>query len=348
MAAHGWGTDRPVEKLLYEEGYRFDFYQGVKLLEILHPERISPGEGSEPEKEAVQFKAKVGLDFPASEINEIAAPVEDEKPAKMSVNFMGLAGSQGPLPMPYTELILDRVWEKDTAFRDFLDIFNHRLISLMYRSRKTNRIGFEFTSPDQSHFARYLFSLIGLGTEGLLGRMKVRDRALLLYTAFLAQQPRSMIGLEYMLSDYLGIKVKGIQFCGQWHYLEEDQTTHIGLSGQNQILGQSVVVGTRVWDQQGIFDIHVGPLSLREFMDFLPLGDRFAPLCQLILFYEGNELSFYMVLLLKGDQVPESRLGGTGGPRLGWTSWLKTGDFKAEYGKVRLSPRFLDVDLSKL
>jgi len=348
MAAHGWGTDRSVKKLLYEKGYRFDFYQAVKLLEILHPEKVSLGERSEPEKEALHFKAKVSVEFPASEINEIAAPDEEEKPAEMSVNFMGLAGAQGPMPMPYTELILERVWHKDRALRDFLDIFNHRLISLMYRARKTHRIGFDFRSPDQSHFARYLFSLIGLGTEGLLGRMKVRDRALLFYTAFLTQQPRSMIGLEYLLSDYLGVKAQGIQFCGQWHYLEEDQTTSIGVSGQNQILGQSVVVGTRVWDQQGIFEIHVGPLSLKEFMDFLPTGDRFTPLCQLILFYVGDVLSFYMILLLKGDEVPESRLGRTGGPRLGWTSWLKTRDFEAEFGRVRLSPRFLDFDGNQL
>ena len=38
------------------------------------------------------------------------------------------------LPYCYTELILERLREKDTSFASFLDIFNHRMISLFYRA----------------------------------------------------------------------------------------------------------------------------------------------------------------------------------------------------------------------
>ncbi|MBW1766818.1 MAG: type VI secretion system baseplate subunit TssG [Deltaproteobacteria bacterium] len=346
MEPYSWGTDHPIEKLLFEEGHRFEFFQAVKLLEILYPEWVSVGEGVEPGKEAVRFKAKVDLQFPAGDLAEVIPPESDGKPAKMIVNFMGLAGVLGPLPPLYTELILDRVWNKDTALRDFLDIFNHRLISLMYRVRKKHRIGFEFKSPEHSHFARYLFSLMGLGTKGLQGRMKVEDRALLFHTSYLAQQPRSMIGLESLLSDYFKVKVKGIQFCGQWHLLEKDQISYIGISGQNQILGLNAVAGTRVWDQQGKFAICIGPLTLRDFLDFLPIGDVFTPLCELTRFYVGTELDFEVRLILKGDEVPESRLAGKDGPRLGWTSWLKTRRFQDEYAQVRLSTSLVDFKLS--
>jgi len=37
------------------------------------------------------------------------------------------AGSASPL---LTELLIQRIRFKDTAMRDFLDIFNHRIISL--------------------------------------------------------------------------------------------------------------------------------------------------------------------------------------------------------------------------
>ncbi|MFH1350720.1 MAG: type VI secretion system baseplate subunit TssG [Pseudomonadota bacterium] len=341
MATYGWGTDRPVEKILFEEAYRFDFYQAVRLLEWLHQGKVSVGEGPDPEKEAVHFKSSVTMEFPANEISEVSPPPGEEKTPEMKVNFMGLAGPQGPLPLPYTELILERVWRKDTALRDFLDIFNHRLVSLLYRIRKTHRIGLDLRSPEKGHFAKYLFSLIGLGTNGLRGRMKVRDRALLYYTEFLMQQPRSMIGLELILSHYLGVEIKGLQLRGQWHYLEEDQTTFIGLSGQNQILDGSAVLGIRIWDQQSKFEIHVGPLGLSVFLDLLPIGDRFTPLCQLTLFYVGDGLFFDVILILKGDEVPESRLGAERGPRLGWTSWLKTREFEGDFGRVRLSPRFM-------
>jgi len=83
----------------------------------------------------------------------------------------------------------------------------------------------------------------------------------------------------------------------------------------------------------------LGPLSFKEFLDFLPTGNGFTSLCELTRFYAGTELEFSFCLMLKGDDVPESRLGGTAGPRLGWTSWLKTREFKDKYGEVRLSPR---------
>ncbi len=344
MAAHGWGTDRPLDKVLFEEGHRFDFYQAVRLLEMLHPDTIPVGEGSEPEKEAVRFKSRVALAFPATDVSELIPLSRSGGPAEMTVNFMGLAGCTGPLPMPYTELILERVWNKDATLRDFLDIFNHRLVSLLYRVRKAHRLGFAITSPDKSNFATYLFCLIGLGTKGLLGRMRVKDRSLLFYATFLTQQPHSMIALERLLSHYFKATIKGVPLCGQWRHLEEDQITYIGSSGQNRMLGHSAVLGTRIWDQQGKFQIRVGPLALREFLDFLPIGTGFIPLCELIRFYVGDELEFEIRLHLKDEEIPESRLGVPGGPRLGWTSWLKTGKPGVEYGRVRLSPRFSGPD----
>jgi type VI secretion system protein ImpH len=347
MAAYGWGTDRPVDKLLYEEGHRFDFYQAVRLLGVLYPDKIPVGEGSEPEKEAVRFKSSVALEFPATDISKLTPSGHGAEQAEMIVNFMGLAGCTGPLPMPYTELILERVWNKDTTLREFLNIFNHRLISLMYRVRKVHRLGFDVPSPEKSNFATYLFSLIGLGTKGLMGRMRVRDRSLLFYATFLTQQPRSMIGLERLLSHYFNLRVMGVPLCGKWRYLEEDQVTCVGTSGQNQILGHSAVLGNRIWDQQGRFEIVVGPLALRAFLDFLPTGSAFIPLCELTRFYVGEELEFEIRLLLQDEEIPESRLGVTGGPLLGWTSWLKTGKEKVTYDHVLLSPRFSSQDKTR-
>jgi len=344
MATHGWGTDRSIDKLLFQESHRFDFYQAVRLLEMLHPDTIPVAEGSEPEKEAVRFKSRVSLAFPATDISRINPSSYNGGPAEMTVNFMGLAGCTGPLPMPYTELILERTWNKDTTFRDFLDIFNHRLISLLFRVRKAHRPGVDVTSPEKSHFARYLFCLIGLGTKGLLGRMRVRDRSLLFYATFLTQQPRSMIGLERLLSHYFNATISGVPLCGQWRYLEEDQVTSVGVSGQNQILGHGAILGTRLWDQQGKFQIRVGPLALRDFLNFLPIGGGFIPLCELIRFYVGDELEFEIRLLLADEEIPESRLGLPRGPRLGWTSWLKTGEPEVQYDQVKFSPRFSEPE----
>ncbi|MCP3950909.1 MAG: type VI secretion system baseplate subunit TssG [Desulfobacterales bacterium] len=341
MGTRSRGTDSPLERTIFDKGYSFNFFQAVKLLEILYPEQNSVGAHSEPAREPVRFTSRVSLEFPAGDINQIAAPDGEGDPADMAVNIMGLAGALGPLPTAYTELILERVRKKDTALRDFLDIFNHRLISMFYRVRKISRIGFDFNSPQRSNVARYLYSLMGLGTAGLQQRMHVPDRALLFYTAHFARQGRSMVGLESLLCDYFGVTVKGRQFKGQYHRIADDQITMIGISGQNQILGDTATIGTRVWDQQGKFELHVGPLTAEELLVFLPDGTAFAPLCELTRFYVGNELDFKIILIAQKGDIPTPRLGGTFNPRLGWTSWLGTRERETDNDTVRLSPHLL-------
>lgn len=325
-----------LEKSLFEEGYSFDFYQAVRLIEILHPEKISPGQGSEADKEAVRFRSETDFEFPASDLKDIIRSSEDDVPHEMSVNFMGLAANAGPLPAVYTELILERLQKKDRALKDFLDIFNHRFISLMYRVRKMFRIAFDFKSPEETHFADYFFCLMGMGTPGLRRRMKVPDRALLFYTAIVSSRIRSMTGLEVLLSDYFGVGIKGKPLCGRWYPLAEDQITKLGNSGQNRNLGIDTVIGSRVWDQQGNFELEIGPLNLKEFLDFLPGGRAYCSLCQLTRFYAGPELGFDFLLLLRKEEIPGIRLNTAGISRLAWTSWLCTSEFEEPCGRVKI------------
>ncbi len=259
----------------------------------------------------VHFRSTVKLDFPASDIaqvtrkQDIPKRAQPKAPAEMSVNFLGLAGALGALDIPSTELVLQRESQKDTALKDFLDIFNHRLVSLLYRIRKHHRVGLGAATPGMDQVARYLYSLIGMQTPHLKGRMHVRDRALLYYAGILAQQPRSMAGLERILTDYFQVEVKTRQFVGQWCELEESQWTTIGESGTNQRLGRdTVVVGTQVWDQHARFEIQLGPLDLEDFESFLPTEWRFSVLCDLVRFYVKDEFEFNVRLILKAEQIP--------------------------------------------
>jgi type VI secretion system protein ImpH len=334
MATHNWGTNRPLSNFLFDEAHLFDFYQAVRLIEKIRPSSVPVGENDDPSKEAVRFKSRVSVEFPASDIEAIRSRRDSDQP-EMVVNFMGLAGVLGPLPNPFVELIIEREVRGDTGFRDFLDIFNHRLVSIMYRLRKTHRLGLENKSPDQLSFAQYLYALMGIGTKSTQGRLKVRDRAFLYYTGLIAQKPHSMSGLERLLSHYFRVVVRGIQLIGRWHNLDPDQVTIIGRFGQNRTLGDGAVLGTRIWDQQTKFRLVIGPLTLSEFEAFLPIGPRFTPLLEITRFYVGPEMDFEINLVIKARDVQEIRLGATG-LRLGWTSWLKTKDFMSDDAQVVL------------
>jgi type VI secretion system protein ImpH len=338
MASRNWGTNRPLVDLLFDEAYRFEFYQAMRLLERLRPESVAVGEGSNPAVEVARFKSRVSMSFPASDIDSIK-PGKDGGPPEMAVNFMGLAGAFGPMPNPYVELLIERETRGDTTFRDFLDLFNHRLLSIMYRIRKVSRVGMEIKSPDQVPFANYLYALMGLGTRGLRDRMDVRDRAWLYYTGLMTQKPHSILGLERVLSHYFGVTVKGRQFRGRWQPLERDQWTIIGAQGQNQVLGESAVLGTRAWDQQTKFTLVVGPLKLKDFEEFLPAGSRFQPVVEMTRFYTGRELDFEINLVIKALEVPPAVLSAKSGPRLGWTSWIRTKASTKDDNQVILAVR---------
>jgi type VI secretion system protein ImpH len=343
VAAHGWGKDRPLDEWLYEEGYRFDFFQAVKLLELSQPKSAPVGEGAEPAREPVRFKSAVGLAFPASDVADVTHAAVKGGAAQMTVNFMGLAGALGPLHAPTTEEIIERVWRHDTALRDFLDIFNHRLVSLLYRIRKVHRIGQDNAPPGSDRLSSLVYAAFGMGTPKLRGRMLVNDRALLFYAGLLGQQPRSLVGLERILEDYFRVPVVGRPLEGRWLELEEDQWSAIGATGRNVQLGADAVLGKRVWDQQGAFELCLGPLTLEEFLEFLPTGWGFGPLCGLVSFYCDDALDFSVRLTLKASEVPGARLGEKGGVRLGWTSWLRTSEALSDDSQVVVSPASLSA-----
>ncbi len=336
MAGYGWGTEHSVEDWLFNEGHRFDFYQAVRMLELIYPQKHPVGENADPAMEVVRFKSAVSLAFPASEIGSIKPPANGE-PAEMTVNFFGLAGLSGPLPVSYSELVLERIWAKDLAMRDFLDLFNHRLVSLMHRARKLHRVGLDCRSPEQSHLAPYLFSLIGLETNGLKDRLGISDRSLLYYAGLLAAKPRSMAGLVGMIGDYFDTTVAGTQMRGRWLTIDPEERTAIGMSGRNQRLGVDAAVGSRAWDQQGMFQLRVGPCAYSLLLDFLPGGSAFASLMTLTRFYAGDELEFELALAVEPTTVPGIRLGSGGGARLGWTTWLARAEASGSLPVVRLS-----------
>lgn len=334
MAAQSRGADPSLEQLLFEEAYRFDFFQAVRLLERLFPERRPVGREVNPAPEVVRFRSHAALSFPPSAIHGISPAKDGEGPVQMTVAFMGVFGLLGVLPRHYTELLIERERHKDYALRDFLDLFNHRLISLFYRAWEKYRFPVAYErgvlggeGPDR--FSQYLFDFIGLGTQGLRGRLAVEDEAFLFYAGLLAQHPHSGSALVGLLSDYFMVPVEVVQCVGQWLALSATNRSRLGWRAGNSTLGVNTIAGSHVWDQQAKFRLRLGPLTYAQFCRFLPSGESFRPLVALTRWYAGQEFDFDLQLILRAPEVPPCRLGDAGprGPRLGWSTWLKAAEF---------------------
>ncbi|MGH7987008.1 MAG: type VI secretion system baseplate subunit TssG [Candidatus Binataceae bacterium] len=340
MAAASGRSDPSLEELLFEQSYHFDFFAAVHLLEMLYPDRKPVGRQASPEEEAVRFRAHLSLSFPPSAIQEIEPP-GDGRPARMTAAFMGLTGPLGVLPRHYTELLLERMRRKDAAARDFFDLFNHRIIALFHRAWEKYRfyIGYEQAARNggaEDAFTAHLFDLLGMGTNGLRGRLEFADDALLYYAGLLGQRPRSASAVINILGDYFGVPVEIAQFVGQWLEITEENRTRLGPGEVNNLLGANAVAGTRTWDQQAKFRVRVGPLSYDEFARLLPGGDAFRPFVQLTRYCVGQELDFDLQLVLKAPEVPWWHLGDQR-PRLGFSTWLKTKEFDRDADQVVFS-----------
>jgi type VI secretion system protein ImpH len=341
MAAENGRTDTPLERLLFEEPYRFNFFQAVRLLERMYPERQPVGRHDDPSQELVRFRTRVSLNFPASEIHELtrSGSLEEHLPPRMEVAFMGMTGPLGVLPHRYTELLLERMRYRDTALREFLDLFSHRMISLFYRAWEKYRFGVAYERGGQDRFTEYLFDLVGLGTGGLRRRMSLEDEGVLPYGGLVGQRPHSSSTFEAILGDYFEVPVRVSQFVGQWLDIDEGSLSRLG--NANSELGINAVAGSRFWDNQSKFRLVLGPLTFAKFRMFLPSGSAFKPVADLARFLAGMEFDFDVQLILKAEEVPACRLTTSGDdqPLLGWTTWLKTREFTQDDSQVVLPDR---------
>lgn len=330
MAAEGGGSDlalrtRTLEDELMEEPYRFEFFQAVRLLEHFGRGRTPVGRFANPQTEVVRFGITNSLVFPASEIQELN--YGEGKPPLMRLNFMGLTGPLGVLPLYYTQLVSERVRARDTAMRDFLDIFNHRIVSLFYQAWEKYRFSVEYERSGRDQVSHHLLDFIGLGTEGLQDRQTVSDQSLMYYAGLLGQHPRSAVALRQFLQDYFDVPVKIEQFAGAWYRLSPDMQCCLDRApSDSERVAIGAVVGDEIWDEQSRVRIILGPLTLDRYLDFLPSGTAYEPLRALTKFFSGNEFDFEVRLVLKRDEVPPCELGreDSGAPLLGWLSWAKS------------------------
>jgi type VI secretion system protein ImpH len=350
---------------LFDEPYRFDFFQAVRLLARIAPDRAPVGQDGPYSSEVVRFAQHLTLAFPASAIHELerqyrprgakpshAPPADagaDGKPPRMITSFIGLVGPLGALPTVYTEELVGPAARHRGAAVDFLDLFHHRLASFFYRAWEkynlpalwekgaTAGAGLELGNDE---FTTHLFDLLGLGLPPLRNRQAFPDASLLYHVGIFAQQHRSAVMLERFLRDYFGHPVTVKSFSGQWLRLEPEQRSRMGRQGSFNALGRDVVAGRRVWDVQSKFRVRIGPLTFKQFRELIPGGGACDRLMHLIRFYVRAELDFDVQLILKAEEVPWCRAGRdpAGAARLGGYAWLKCREFDSDAEQAVFRP----------
>jgi type VI secretion system protein ImpH len=253
---------------------------------------------------------------------------------------MGLIGPQGVLPYHYTQLVMERLRARDRGLQAFLDIFQHRIISLFYRAWEKHHFLGAYEQRERDPLTEHVLDLLGLGLPASRPRPPLRAEALLFYVAALAPQPRSASALQQLLEDFFEVPVAVEQFVGGWYRLAAGAQCALGTEdGAASQLGLGAVVGDEMWDQQARVRIRMGPLARAQYDRFLPTGDAYELLRRLVRFFSHDQLDFELQLVLAPDDVPSCRIGADGAqpPALGWGTWLKTARFTRDADETVLT-----------
>jgi type VI secretion system protein ImpH len=340
-----------VIALLRKEPHKFRFFQAVRLLQTkprgtartarLRTHEV--GYHRDPRDERLRFVGNASLKFPSCEILKITPAVaEDENEPdpnqladryQMQVNFLGLYGTTGVMPQFDTQRLIN-VGRRANVEKAFLDLFNHRAISLFYRIWEKHRfyIGYERNEREENRgpdpFTERLQAIFGLGIPTVQNRLALRDEAFLYYAGQFGRGTRSAISLERMLNDFFSFPVEVIQFVGQWLTLDATNQSQMPTESQplgvNCSLGSTFILGDRVWSRDGKFRLRLGPLSYEDFDRILTQGTEILALSQFTRMYVGMQYDFDVQLVLAKESVPEMQMSGSSDLRLGSNTWLIT------------------------
>ncbi|WP_043319672.1 type VI secretion system baseplate subunit TssG [Microbulbifer sp. HZ11] len=362
-----------VIEQLRSEPYRFEFYQAVRLLEsaILAPGKDSPygsgrlGTATPPSREFLRFKSQSSLSFISADILKLhrrsasggaKGSDTDAEKWEMEVGFTGLIGSQGVLPYFMTEVVQQELKEKNAALKDFLDIFNHRHVSLLYRAWQKYQLPVNYEQSrlrrdkEPDLFSQVIASVAGLGTSEMRYRLPIPDDALLGLAGHLGRQQCSATGLAQMIRQFFALNVSIEQFQGQWDELPEDVLTRLPCAeqplGVNNRLGVDTIMGTRCFQAQNKFRVVIEPMDYDTHMAMAPGGRKLEALKSFIQLSAGVEMDFEISATLFTDDVAPVQLSDQAAtqPLLGWNTHMSTEPETSEPVYISLSADQMSPD----
>ncbi|MEM9220865.1 MAG: type VI secretion system baseplate subunit TssG [Pseudomonadota bacterium] len=304
---------RPLEP---DEPWRYDLFSLLRWLERERADRPRISDSARRSGDLATLSQNPFMAFPAS--NVVGARENEAGRAEVTVQFLGLLGPMGALPMSLTEEAYFWQVAEDDAFPRFLDVFNNRFIQLFFRAWANARPITHHDRPNSDRFLDYVGSVVGLGIDAGEHTNGVSTLAKAGYAGILSARVKSASRLRSFLAGLFDVDVAVQEFVPvELPLAAEDQSQ---LGSKNSGLGVDLMVGSAVLAFDEKVRIRVTVASLEEYQSFLPAGPNSTRLADAIEFYLGEELDWDIELALPTEVAPAAALGSAG--QLGWTGWM--------------------------
>ena len=243
----------------------------------------------------------------------------------ITTHVFGLYGPGSPLPVYYTEELLDERREGRHTTRGLIDLLHHTLYPLLFRCWEKYRIAQRVVEERDARLLKTLQSFAGRVPKRRDAPRQGAPLPPLLHLALLQQGPRSAAGLSRLLAIGLRpARIRVLQHECRLMPIPLGQRSALGM--RNHRLGCDTRVGNRIDDASGTLRVDVEDLHPRRFRQLLPGGSRRAHLESLLALYLRDPLRVDLYLRPRASACPPSPgLGAKTRPRLGVNTWLGAG-----------------------
>lgn len=330
----------PLVAALLARAPKMSFMQLCRLLEARAPEQPGFGTRDTAAHEPVRFRPRPRVGFPAAEIASVefdSAPdtfgvlCGSPLPPAVRTTFMGLYGVDAAMPPHMIDEIVQREEGHDVV-EAFLDQFNHRFVTLLYRAWKKYRYPESFRAGGGDAHSRHLLCLAGFGWGDKPQRAGLPDSRMLSLLGLLIQRTRTAEGLACVVALAVPrVDVRVDEFfpaltrAGQPRPLTATADAAATDNGVRDGLGSGYVLGRRLANRSRAVRVTVRPADAQQAHDLLPGAWLHRELMAFMQLYVGAKADVHLRMEIPSRLAPKPAIGARSAapaPRLGWTTVL--------------------------
>lgn len=212
--------------------------------------------------------------------------------------------------------------------RDFLDLFNHRLVTLYLEASRKYHPYQTFNLP-QDYYFQMLLDFIGAPSGLDRESTAIQWHKLVRYAGLVSLKQGSSETISKVVAGYFELSTKQVfieEYILREVQISEDQLNRLGKA--NIVLGDSFVCGAKVQDRNSKFRLHLSELDVATFNTFLPIQtsisykSKYPELRALLDFLKSPEqLADICLSLDRHHQLP-MKLSQDAPAVLGYSCWL--------------------------
>lgn len=280
-----------------------DFISCLRRIDCQNRSKPRQGHAVRPSDEVVRLSQRARTSFHGRALDSIEAR-NGLHDYRLFCNFLGLFGTNGPLPLHLTEYADQRVrHHQDPAFAAFVDLFNHRMLSLFYRATADLDPSIAMDRPEDNGLEAMAAALGGYLPSAGRHRDDIPDYTKFFHAGWMGGHAKSPDGIKALVMQYFEVQTGIDEFTGGWLTLPDSAHTVIGQRSQASCLGVSTYLGRRAWSVGHKFTLVLGPLGWDEYLSFQPGGQRARSLYQLMKNYLGDEWDWDVKLVIAAGKV---------------------------------------------